>query len=332
VSRVGTLVLLLTVGPNPKARCKTKLVPVTIFRGSRRLFRRSSLKAVSVFSASRFTAVVGFGLVGATSAFAVDLMPSFVSAPTGWTTDRYQPTTFTNIGTYQTRADVLHIGITSADNVANRGNGVGQAYLKGAFYNTQGMLKAVPGAGAGDTLSADLFIPTAWGNAANGNVRTDMWGIMVDAAAPMPAPNATRTNDYPIIGFTNYGGAARLQAFDSNTGTWQDLAASINYNAWNALSIKFTGSAFEYSVNGSLVYTDNTLVATAPSKFGYTIMQAYNFGDPALPGVSGTQDYTAHWANAAPVPEPQTYALTLAGLAFVGSVVARRRKAGRAVA
>jgi hypothetical protein len=264
------------------------------------------------------------GLLTSHAAFAVELMPSFVSAPSGWNTDRYDATVFSDIGTYQSRSNVLEIGVTAADNAANRVSSTGQAYLGGAFYNTQGKLRPIVG-GAGDTLSADLYIPAEWANASNGNVRTDMWGIMVDSTAATPAPDASRTDDYPIIGFTNYGGAARLRAFDSNAGTWQTLAAAINYDGWNALSIKFTGSSFEYSVNGSLVYTDSDLVATKPAKFGYTIMQAYNFGDASLPGPINATDYAVHWSNAAAVPEPQTYALTLAGLVLIGSFVARRR-------
>ncbi len=276
---------------------------------------------------NKFAVVASAGLWACSTAFAIEVMPSFAGAPGGgWNTDRFDAAVFTDIGTYQSRNNVLEIGITAAENVANRGNASGQGYLKGSFYNTQGKLRAITG-GAGDTLSADLYIPAAWSNASNGNVRTDMWGIMVDSAAPTPAPPATRTNDYPIIGFTNYDGAARLRAYDSNDGIWTNFSAPINYDAWNALSIKFTGTSFEYSVNGSLVYTDTDLSTAAPSKFGYTIMQAYNFGDPSLPSVTSTADYSVHWSNVSAVPEPEAYVLALSGLMMVGVFGgARRRK------
>lgn len=129
---------------------------------------------------------------------AADLMPDFASVPTGWTTDRYDPASFSNVGTYQGRNNVLGIGIDRAGKLANRGG----AY-QSTFYNTQGRQHAVTG-GAGSFLAADLYIPDSWRDAvANGNVRTDMWGVMQNAVPVVPVVTA-----YPIIGFTNYGGAA----------------------------------------------------------------------------------------------------------------------------
>lgn len=233
---------------------------------------------------------------------ATEVMPNFGSAPAGWVTDRYQPNSFSNVGTYQGRNDVLGIGISSAQNSANRG---GQS---GTFYNTQGMQHAITG-GAGSSLSADLFVNQSWGSSVNGNVRTDMWGVMTDGAA---------VSDYPIIGFTNYGGAARYRVWD-DTG-WHDLATAVAYDAWTSFQILFTGTSYDYFINGASVYSDTAIGGS--TGFSAVIMQAYNFADPAIASPV-LADYTAHWSNAQ-VPEPAT--LALLGIAIVGLGATRRRK------
>lgn len=248
-------------------------------------------------------AAVSFG------AQAAPLMPDYANVPTGWTTDRYEPTSFSNVGAYQGRNDVLGIGITSAGNSVNRPSG-----QQGTFYNTQGRQHTISG-GAGSSISADLFIDQDWSNPQNGSVRSDMWGVMSNAVPTVTA--------YPIIGFTNYGGAARLRVYDGDTANgWVDLATTIVFDAWTSFEILFTGSSFEFSVNDSLVYTDNTI--NGSTGFSAVIMQAYNFADPAITGATNF-DYTAHWSNTQSVPEPGTFALL--GLALAGVAVIRRRQA-----
>lgn len=258
-------------------------------------------------------------LLGASeAALASAVMPSFVNAPTGWTTDRYAPASFGNVGSYGGRNDVLGIGIDSTGDAANRGG------LNATFYNTQGKQYALAG-GAGSVLTADLFINGSWADSNNGYVRTDMWGVMSNAA------NAV--SDYTIIGFTNYGGAARLRVWDSDlaggNGDWVNLAATFSYDSWTSLSIDFTGSEYDYYVNGALEYADTTIADT--TQYSATIMQAYNFADPAL-GISSNADYTAHWSNpndiSAAVPEPGS--MVLVGAALFGLVVSQRKRASAA--
>lgn len=243
----------------------------------------------------------------AVAAHADSLMPDFAAVPAGWSTDRYAPSSFSNVGTYQNRSNVLGIGIDSSGNLAERA----PAY-QSSFYNTQGKGHDVNG-GAGSVLSADLYIPESWRNASNGSVRTDMWGVM---------SNANAVYDYTIFGFSNYGGAARLRVYDGDTANgWIDIATAINFNAWTSLAIDFTGSSYVYSVNGAAVYTDNTIHGS--TSFSRALMQAYNFADPSIANAS-VLPYVANWANAE-VPEPGIIALF--GLGLLGFAASRRKSA-----
>lgn len=260
----------------------------------------------------KVTVVLGLALAAALPVQAALLMPSFTDVPTNWTTDRYDSASFANVGTYQGRSDVLGIGISAADGFNAR-----PGAFQSTFYNTQGRQHAISG-GAGDVLSASLYIPAEWRDGSDGNVRTDMWGVMSDGAS---------VSDYTIIGFTNYGGAARLRVWDD--AAWVDLAVTFMFDSWTDLAIDFTGGAYEYRVNGALVYTDSTINGTT----GYmaTIMQGYNFcgNDPNVPSAT-CANYTAHWANTqeTTVPEPGTMALV--GLSLLCLVGAKRQSQRRA--
>ena len=233
--------------------------------------------------------------------------------------DRYAPDSFSNVGSFQSRNNVLGIGIGPNGATSNR-----PVSQQANFYSTQGMGHALSGA-AGDALQAALYVPASWMSPSLGAVRTDMWGVMTDSA------NVT---DYPVIGFTNYGtGLADkntsgfhdsfvgFRVWTSSFGAWYDLSSvAVNLDAWNTLDISFMGTDYNFLINGQNVLT--TAAAAGTSAYGQVLMQAFNFdGNTNSPGAV-ISPYTAHWSNT--VPEPATLALMGLGLAGLG--VSRRRK------
>jgi hypothetical protein len=237
------------------------------------------------------------------------LAVSFADAPTGWSVDRYAPDSFSNIGVFAGRTDVLGISIGPNGNFGSRTAG-----FNSSFYNTQGMSQSISG-GAGSSISLDLYVDASWATASSGFRRTDMWGVVNDASKSIV--------DYPIIGYTNNdNGFAGFRVYNDQTGSWLDLkstAAAVNYGAWNSLAINFTGSDFIYDVNGVQV-ADLAADPTAVS-FSSVIMQGYNCNsDPSITNLT-CNAYTADWA----VPEPATLPLMLAGLGLVA--LQRRRSA-----
>lgn len=237
--------------------------------------------------AARYLTFVAILLMFAISASAQEVMPDYSTLPTGWTTDRYEPASFTNVGTFQGRPNVLGIAIDNTTAAANRPPG-----QQGTFYNTQGRkFTFSPKPGPGSTLSAMLYIPASWASEANGSVRTDVWGTMEDAGSSISA--------YPIIGFTNYSdtgnGTGRLRVYDVILGVWTDLPNPVAYNGWTNLSIRLNAdTSIDYLVNGTVV---NTQPSTNSSvAFREVIMQAYNFDDSLIPD-KVIVPYTAHWSN-----------------------------------
>jgi hypothetical protein len=249
-----------------------------------------------------------------------DITPNFGAVVTGaqapgvWYTDRYAPAAFETVaGPVAGRSNVLHIGISSADELSSR-----PAAYQSMFYNTQGRKYDLNHPGA-FTLSADLYVDESWGNADAPYERSDMWGTMKD--------NGGNVTGYPIIGFTNQGQlGARFRGWDSvNPGAWLDFSAPVLYDAWNTLAFTYDGlSTITYSVNGA---AQGTVSVSGSTQIGDVIMQAYNFDNTNF-GPGANQSYDVYWSNTqmAAVPEPGSIALVATGLAGVGAVIRRRRR------
>jgi hypothetical protein len=270
--------------------------------------------------------------VSTSGAWATELMPSFANVPTGWTVDRYAPDSFANVGTYQGVTNVLGIGIGPNGATANR-----PASQQGNFYSTQGEGYDISG-GAGDSIAAALYVPRTWDTPSSGARRTDMWGVMTDG---------TNVTDYPIIGFTNVGTGGDLnssgssdnyigfrvwsETFNSGSGGWYDLPGTVNYGAWNDLVMQFTGTGYNYFINGVNVL--NTPAGPGTTSFSRVLMQALNFDGDTYYTDAVANPYTAHWANS-PVPEPGSLALVAPGLLALGFLLWRKnmRIRNRAVA
>jgi hypothetical protein len=219
---------------------------------------------------------------GALTGASANIMPNFANLPAGWTTDRYEPASFSNIGTYQGHSNVLGISIDASTGQFARPLG-----QQGLFYATQGRkFTFTPVQNAGSSLTADLFIPASWGDSSQGHVRTDMWGTMVDSASAISA--------YPIIGFTNYGGLPRYRVWDG--AAWIDLGDAVTFDTWTNFKIELLAdSSINFYLNGNLVFADTSTNGSVA--FKEVIMQAYNFDHTDIAGEI-LAPYTAYWSNA----------------------------------
>jgi hypothetical protein len=220
--------------------------------------------------------------------------------PTGttagtWQVDRYAPAVFANGGTVAGRANVLNLGVTLADAMANR-----PSSHSGAFYNTQGrgMQMNLPGYAV---AYGSLYIPATWANSAGpqDNRRTDLWAQASPASGSDSCPNSN-CNLFPYIGFSNAsptdplnaGTAGRFRVWDTSVGV-VDLSTPVPYDQWSDLCIAFSGADLKSYINGALVHTQTDLshsdVATLgpTTHFSRLLMQAYNFG----------ASYTATWSG-----------------------------------
>jgi len=232
-----------------------------------------------------------------------------------WVTDRYAPNGFSS--QFFDGDNRLRIDISGAESSANRPAG-----QQSAFYNTQGRQRGAS-VTANWEVSGDVYISEDFLTGANLR-RTDLWTR--DSAV------SESDSNYPIIGVIR-GDASNLDNFDPNatlttryrvydsdtTDGWVDLATAVT-GGWHHLSILSTGSSFQYSIDGNLVYTDNTASLPGNESLQTVFVQAYNFGNANFTG----QSYSAYWdnINAQAVPEPAT----MAALGFGALAMLRRRK------
>ena len=252
---------------------------------------------------------LGVALLSGSTAMAGQFTDTFDTISPSWQTDRYAPSDFSvqNVG----GDNRLQISINTADDAANR-----NSTYSSSFYDTQG--KRRPTATPGDwTVSADLLVTQAMLSTTGPLERTDLW-----TRDSNPDENAA---EYPIIGITNESPTNRYNAsasdrlatfriFDGDSTGWIDLPTAPT-PGWHDLSISYTGSSYVYSIDGTTVYTDNTVSTPGNGDLQTTFLEAFNFGD---------SNYSVNWDNLSVVPEPGTIGLLGSGL----MLLARRRRMG----
>ncbi len=215
--------------------------------------------------------------------FDTDPVLSPIQAPNTWYVDRYAPAAFQKA--FFDGDNRLKHSISTADAALNR-----PPSHQATFYNTQGRKYDLNNP-VYTSISADLYIGTDWQTS---HRRADLWGTMAN-----PSNVITR---YPIIGFANTTGTNPTWRVWINTGggAWVNLPdpPGFTYGAWYNLRIELTPTAFKYYINGLLVYTDTDIGSS--TKFLNMIIQAYNFGDPALPPAQyALESYDVYWDNIA---------------------------------
>lgn len=119
---------------------------------------------------------------------------------------------------------------------------------------------------------------------------------------------------------TSFVGELRF-TFD---GVSKGAGAFVNHFAAGQLPLNMVVSA--YGINGLILETHSVTVSTAPDSYndGVFVGIARNSADISSISFKGAGLVIDNVAFAAPVPEPGSYALMLAGLALVGSIVRRR--------
>lgn len=187
-----------------------------------------------------------------------------------------------------------------------------------AFYNLQGRERHGGIAGPW-SISAQVFVASAFADPDGPLVRTELWGH---------TGTSDSGGEYFIVGFTNASPTVPLDAgaadrafgfrvFDPQFGDYVavSLPDGFVFDTWHTLSGGFTGTAFDYYLDGALVHSSAT---TSGQDLRSVMIQGYNFGEAGA--------YSVHWDNitAQAIPEPAAVPLAAAFVGF-GFVLHRRR-------
>lgn len=265
------------------------------------------------------TKILAFAAIalGSTAiSFGQSFTDTFDTIDPAWTTDRYEPAGFQSVNFDGDNR--LQISISAADSYQNRPGG-----FQSTFYNTQGRQRAASNSNPWE-VSGDLYISSDMLSGENLR-RTDLW----------TRDSNTDENfaKYPIIGvvrndasdpFNPMGSlTTRYRVWDDDTmDGWVDVGPTVT-EGWHHMSIAATGTAFNFSIDDTLVYTDNTVSASGFDALQTVFVQAYSFGDATH---ATTDNYSVYWDNihAGPVPEPAS--MTVLGLGAL-ALIRRRRQA-----
>jgi hypothetical protein len=207
-----------------------------------------------------------------------------------WNVDRYRTEEFNPIGPHLGRSDVLHILLGDEGFPGNR-----DGCCMAGFYNTQGR-KALVNLPLSSFGTGDLYIPSSWAAQQATNWQaTGLWGEVAKA----PDPNDIW--GYSIISFSNSsnvngfqggpvapGVGGRFAVFDDDTGVWNTVNATINYDGWNTVRFEIHPDHVDFFVNGTLVHTDNVVDIDPQNYFKSLFLNSVN---------NGNSEYDVFWSN-----------------------------------
>jgi hypothetical protein len=136
----------------------------------------------------------------------------------------------------------------------------------------------------------------------------------------------------PTGGATLIGGAVGGLDFNNvsfnNSSFLQELYQAFTPGTTLSFNVALTGNADVGSPDGfSVAILDNTQGNIPTTGFGSQLLQIDVTGAALTPQVfAGTGDFAGVTLSVAAIPEPQTYAMFMAGLALVGVAAARRKQ------
>ncbi|MDQ6627302.1 MAG: PEP-CTERM sorting domain-containing protein [Pseudomonadota bacterium] len=183
---------------------------------------------------------------------------------------------------------------------------------------------------AGDTGSP--FTPTSAELATNGY-------RVYDGGSLVGLPTS---NNWILATFASGVSAIRVFANIDHLGAAYDgyqysIQGSNNLTSWaplfDALTVNGAGEPFTLGTFTGTAPTTVNNVVNGPNGVGYeadftfgTSYKYYAFGASTVAFQQGNSDQELSAVAAAPIPEPETYALMLAGLGAIGFIGRRRRK------
>jgi hypothetical protein len=211
--------------------------------------------------------------------------------------DRCAPAEFTDVYAFQGRSDPLQLTVDMAP-----------ACPSDTFYYTQGRKRQIfmpLGEGENVTYSASLWLPVEWSNVtggANSYRRSDIWAATSLSTEP---PNNDITA-YPIIGFTNYGGAPRFRGFNIDVGGWIDFPVPVVLGGWSpTLSIVVSrapggvAAGVSYYVGGALMWSSVANgIAFDADTLKEVFVQVYRYG-PNVVTPAQSVPYSVVWSDLA---------------------------------
>ena len=214
-------------------------------------------------------------------------------APNAWSVGRFPPRVWTTTANSFGRLEVLTIGVDVLD-----GQNTRPPPFNIPFYNIQGREISFPSVqGAGVTVAGSLYIPASWNTSNVADPVLNRRSELLLQYTPLANDSfCPAVNDecfyYGAIGFSSAqvadqlagGGTPRIRILKKGVADgWINLTTPFLSDAWNDMCVSFTGTTLEYFLNGTLVYTDTSLIPIDPSQGPPTRLRSatvenYNFG------------------------------------------------------